>query len=408
MKLLLVGAVFRPEWTGGEPWTARALADGFRGRGHEVVTLEGLHDRISFAALASSPFDWDLVRVNAYARQIRAIAPDVVVGFYDYDSSLCRAATREGRPLVSVVHIYWPLCPIGTLYIEGMGICTGPGLTKCLRHMSLGVPNSRLPLNLHSLPPPLGLQAYAKLRGRFGIQRQSQRIVVLSQKMFELMSSAGYERIAIVPSGIDISEFSAREWPTARPKNVFLPSTSQSERKGTQHFQLLAQRVRAHRSDARFVATNFQGSDPNVDGTPFLSRRQLLEEYAKAYCVVAPVLWDEPFGLVAVEAMATGRPVVAYDAGAMPELIEDGVTGLVVPRGDVNSMQAAVERLLDDETLARRLGRAARRRVEERYTLSKMVDGYLAVLLDAAASGGARGSEPSDTNIRAGHRSSGD
>jgi glycosyltransferase involved in cell wall biosynthesis len=390
MRLLLVGAVFRPEWTGGEPWTARALAQGFRDRDHEVVTLEGAHDRMSFATLAASPFDWDFVRVNAYARQIRELTPDVVVGFYDYDSSLCRAATLERRPFVSVVHIYWPLCPIGTLYIEGSGPCSGPGLTKCLRHMSLGIPNSRLPLHLRSLPPPFGLQAYTKLRGRREAQRGAWSTVVLSNRMAELMRAAGYERVTIVPSGIDLKEFEVREWPATGPKSVLLPSTSQSERKGTRHFQMLAQRVRAHRTDARFVATNFSGTDPHVESTPFLSRNELLAEYARAYCVVAPVLWDEPFGLVAVEAMATGRPVVAYDAGAMPELVEDGVTGFVVPRGDVDAMQRAVERLLDDESLARRLGAAGRRRVEERFTLAKMVDGYLTVLQDAAASAGER------------------
>ncbi len=380
MKLLLVGAVFRPEWTGGEPWTARALAQGFRACGHEVVTLEGLHDWASFASLALSPFDWDVVRVNAYLRIIREIAPDVVVGFYDYDSSLCRAATLGLRPFVSIVHIYWPLCPIGTLYIEGSGPCSGSGLKKCLRHMSVGVPNSRLPLNLRNLPPPLGLQAYSKLRRRFDVEREARQIVVLSHRMFELMHAAGYERIAVVPSGIDLGEFAFKELPPRGPKTVFLPSTSPSERKGTRHFQALASAVRARRSDVRFVATNFAGRDPNIEGTRFLDRAELLDEYAKSYCVVAPVLWDEPFGLIAVEAMATGRPVVAYDAGDMSELIEDGITGLLVPRGDIEGLQGAVERLLDDEPLARRMGVAGRRRVEEHYTLPKMVQGYLRVI----------------------------
>ena len=406
MKILLGGSVLREEWTGGEPWSARAIARGLTELGHEVVILEGAHDRVSLAALAASPFDWDFVRASAYERQIRAVAPDAVLGFYDYDSSLCRAATLAGRPFVSAVHIYWPLCPIGTLYIDGSGLCSGPALTKCLHHMSLGVPNPRLPMNLNSLPPPFGLQAYAKLRGRRRIQNESQSIVVLSKRMAELMRSAGYDRVTVVPSGIDLREFQLQPWPESGSKIIFLPSTSQSERKGTRHFQRIAQRIRERRSDARFVATNFQERDPNVEGTGFLSRVDLVAEYAKSYCVVAPVLWDEPFGLVAVEAMATGRPVVTYDAGAMPELIEDGVTGLIVPRGDVDAMQAAVERLLDDEPLARRLGAAGRRRAEERFSLPMMVRGYLTVLEDAVAT--ARAAVRPDTTIRTAPRISAD
>jgi glycosyltransferase involved in cell wall biosynthesis len=387
MRLLLAGAVFRPEWTGGEPWTARALARGFRDRGHEVETRAGTVDAASMVSMAASPFDWDLVRVAAYVRQIREAQPDVVVGFYDYDSSLCQAARVAGRPFVSIVHIYWPLCPIGTRYIDGVGPCSAPALTKCLRHMSLSVPNSRLPLRMSNLPPPAGLLAYLKLRHRREVLGRASAIVVLSQRMADLMRGAGYDRLSVVHSGVDLGEISPRDWPTATPRTVLLPSTSQSERKGTQEFVRVAARVRGRRGDVRFVATNYSPENGSVDGTPFLSRSAVLEQYARAYCVVAPVLWEEPFGLTAVEAMASGRPVIAYDSGALPELVEDGVTGLIVPRGDTAALERAVERLLDDEPLARRMGAAGRRRVEERFTLPQMVDGYLAVIGQVARAG---------------------
>jgi len=84
---------------------------------------------------------------------------------------------------------------------------------------------------------------------------------------------------------------------------------------------------------------------------------------AAADVVLVPSRWENcPY--VVLEAMAAGRAVVASDATGLPELVEQGVTGLAAPDGDAEAHAAAVERLLDDPGLARRLGAAARARVE--------------------------------------------
>lgn len=76
----------------------------------------------------------------------------------------------------------------------------------------------------------------------------------------------------------------------------------------------------------------------------------------------------EPFGRVIIEAMAARVPVVAACAGAVPEIMDDGATGLLVAPGDVTGLAAAVARLLEDRALARRLAEAGRQRVEQCYT----------------------------------------
>jgi len=85
--------------------------------------------------------------------------------------------------------------------------------------------------------------------------------------------------------------------------------------------------------------------------------------------VAAVPTWGpgEGFGLVAVEAMACGRPVVAFRAGAAEEVIEDGRTGTLVPSGDDEALARAIVALLDDPARARRMGRAGRRRAAERF-----------------------------------------
>jgi glycosyltransferase involved in cell wall biosynthesis len=74
-----------------------------------------------------------------------------------------------------------------------------------------------------------------------------------------------------------------------------------------------------------------------------------------------------------LEYMAAGRPIVATSVGAVPELIEDGEHGLLVPPNDDRALTAAIARLLDDPALARRLGRQARARVQQRYSRQAMI-----------------------------------
>lgn len=87
---------------------------------------------------------------------------------------------------------------------------------------------------------------------------------------------------------------------------------------------------------------------PRVDGVMVqylgnLKRSELAEVYGKATAVVMPLAWDEPFGLVVVESLASGTPVVGWRRGALPELIEDGVTGFLVE--DVSGAVSAVKNL---------------------------------------------------------------
>jgi glycosyltransferase involved in cell wall biosynthesis len=76
---------------------------------------------------------------------------------------------------------------------------------------------------------------------------------------------------------------------------------------------------------------------------------------------------SESFGIAAAEAMALDRAVVASHIGGLPELIEEGVSGLLVPPGDVDALEQALRRLLDDESLRQRLGHAAGKRVRQQF-----------------------------------------
>ena len=89
--------------------------------------------------------------------------------------------------------------------------------------------------------------------------------------------------------------------------------------------------------------------------------------------------WPEAFGLSLIEAMAVGRPVVATRRGAVPEIIEHGRHGWLVPPEDPVALADAISRLLQDPALAAELGRRARQRVREKFHVDRMVDEVEAV-----------------------------
>lgn len=109
----------------------------------------------------------------------------------------------------------------------------------------------------------------------------------------------------------------------------------------------------------------------------FIDRNKLYHYYRQAKVFLMPIMWEEPFGLVMIEAMACGTPVVAFNRGSVPEVIKDGVTGFIVKPGDVKAMTKAVQRIYDmPEEDYQKMRLACRKHVEDNFTVEKMVDSY--------------------------------
>ena len=100
--------------------------------------------------------------------------------------------------------------------------------------------------------------------------------------------------------------------------------------------------------------------------------------------VVIPSIW-EPFGMVAAEAMSVGRAVVVSRVGGLPEVVEDGESGLLVPPGEPPALAQAVDRLLADPGLRERLAAAGQQRVAAQFTLEVMAEKMLALYRELLA-----------------------
>jgi glycosyltransferase involved in cell wall biosynthesis len=113
---------------------------------------------------------------------------------------------------------------------------------------------------------------------------------------------------------------------------------------------------------------------PHVEFIGEISDAKKSEFLSNAFALLVPIDWPEPFGLVVIEAMACGAPAIAFNRGAVPELIEDGVTGFVV-----EDEMGAVGAVRHISRLSRTM---IRKRFEERFAARRMARDYLEIYRD--------------------------
>src|SRR6267142_5296167 len=131
--------------------------------------------------------------------------------------------------------------------------------------------------------------------------------------------------------------------------------------------------AKVDRVDRRYFKRDIEPllTQSHVEWVGEISDQQKNEFLGNAYALLFPIDWPEPFGLVMIEAMACGTPVIAYRGGAVPELVEPGRTGFIV-----EGLGDAVEAVRRVDTIDRA---ECRRHVERRFSVARMVDDYEAI-----------------------------
>ena len=200
------------------------------------------------------------------------------------------------------------------------------------------------------------------------IVRRARVVVCVSEALAEAARRCGGRDVRTIPNGVALPADLGRE---AEPEEILFAGRLSPE-KGIP--ELLA----ATESLNLVVAGDGPLRDLVPDALGFVPHDELERLYERAAVVVLPS-YREGLPICVLEAMAHGRPVVASAVGGIPELVENGVTGYLVEPGDVAGLRAAIERLLADPALRRRMGRAARERVAERCSWDRVT----AATLDA-------------------------
>jgi glycosyltransferase involved in cell wall biosynthesis len=214
------------------------------------------------------------------------------------------------------------------------------------------------------------------------VSRRMDRILAVSRNSAEDTERAfriPHEKFRIVHNGVDIDLFERDQSGQKKPHSLIVVG-GHSPIKGLAH---LLKAMRQLRGEIELNLTIVGGSPDGkyssglvteyglqdiVTFTGRISHEELVKKYSSAEVAVVPSLY-EGFGFPAAEAMSCGLPVISTTAGALPEVVgPDGEAGMLVPPADSDALAEAIKRLLSDEVLRRRMGEAARRRVESNFT----------------------------------------
>lgn len=215
---------------------------------------------------------------------------------------------------------------------------------------------------LHTLhlPPmvPAVVQAAADI--------PSSRLATVSRSCQATWRDAGLEVAQLLPNGVTFDPM-----PQGHVERVALIAGRISPEKGVEHALAAA---RSAGLPLRVAGAHYDPAyDVDLGGVEVmgsLPREELRRLMGRSAVTICAVRWEEPFGMVAAEAQMAGCPVAAYRRGAMPEVIEDGVSGCLAEPDDVASLTRAIERCLE---LDRSAVRASARR---RLALDAAVDRY--------------------------------
>ena len=117
----------------------------------------------------------------------------------------------------------------------------------------------------------------------------------------------------------------------------------------------------------------------------YLGPAELAAQYGEAQVVAVPSAWQEPYGMVGVEAMRHARPVAGFGVGGIPAWLRDGENGLLVPPGDIGGLRDALRRLLGDPETCRRMGRRGLELAATDFSFSNYADKLAAMLQEFAS-----------------------
>lgn len=202
--------------------------------------------------------------------------------------------------------------------------------------------------------------------------RRARLVIAASTALAQEAIELGAQEVRVIPSGVDLP---SGVGDPAEPPHVLYAGRLSPE-KGIREL------VEAARGLPLVVAGDgpLRGEVPDALG--FVPHDELAVLYERAAVVACPS-HREGFGVVCAEAMAYGRPVVAGAVGGLLDLVVDGETGLLVPPRDSAALRAALQRLLGDPELRRRLGAGARERARTLLSWPAVTDATIRAYEDA-------------------------
>jgi glycosyltransferase involved in cell wall biosynthesis len=221
-------------------------------------------------------------------------------------------------------------------------------------------------------------------------RRLPRHLTVSENSKIDIVAQMGVEadRLHIVPVGVDQVRFRPLPHVARIPGRLMTTASADVPLKGLTYLIDALAKVRVERPDAHLVVIGQPrhkskipaqieslGLGGAVEFVSGVTDERIVELYAEAEIAVIPSLY-EGFSLPAIEAMASGTPVVATTGGALPEVVgRHGESGMLVPVADPSALANQIVEVLEHPELRARLGEAGRRRVLDRFTWRKTAEG---------------------------------
>lgn len=208
--------------------------------------------------------------------------------------------------------------------------------------------------------------------------------------MRQIFGDAFDHRLRVIPGGVDFSEFPSKmetasvdEKYKLKGKKLILFSGKLTPYKGVRYLIMASKYINGvigiagdgPQRKALEELTQKNGI-ANVKFFGHLKSSDLIKLYYRADVCVVPSIWDEPLGLVILEAMAARTPVVVTRKGGIPLMVKEGVNGLFIRPHNPKDIAEKVNLLLHDNVLLEKIGERARQTVKEKFTWSKIAKQY--------------------------------
>jgi len=385
VKILVVHNRYRSSAPSGENRVVDQESSALVARGHTVEHFERRSDDIErwgMARRAMLPITvvWNEEARRSLTRVLRKLRPDVVHVHNTFPligASALTSCWDERVPAVVTVHNYRLLCASGDLFRDGLPChdCIGKAIPisgvvhRCYRRSAASTLPITLEMATHRKAWRTRVSAYifisqAQQRLHSGLRLPPERIFVKTN---------------LVPSTISPANVSGRE-----PLVAYLGRLDAA--KGVPLLMEAWDRFRASKPDSSLrlvvagggilgqVASTWADGHPSVNTVGILNGEQCAALLARCRAVIVPSQWEETFGLVAVEAMAAGVPTLATSHGSFPELINDGVDGVLFAPQDVDGLVALLRDVDEHPSRWETYGERARRTYQEHFDPEENMD----------------------------------
>lgn len=364
---------------GGEDSVVEAEIALLRAHGHEVAAYTRSNDDVAAMPQASVALQtlWSSQTGRELAALIQSFQPDVIHAHNTFpliSPSLYWAAAQAGVPVVQTLHNFRLMCLNGLFLREGrvcedcQGRLPWRGVVrKCYRDSGAASAVLASMLTLHR-----GLGTY---------RHKVTRYIALNDFCRNKFIEGGLpaERIVVKPNFVDFAG------PAALPRQGFLFVGRLSVEKGVQTLASAAALLPA----ARLRVAGDGPESAVLDGVSGITRLGSLpgevvrQEMNSAFALVVPSICHETFGLVIIEAFASGTPVIASRIGALADLVRDGETGLLFEPGNPQDLANKMAWALANPDAMAAMGRKARAQYEAEFTAERNYAQLMAIYEDA-------------------------